>query len=107
MHHLYSLFGFMCNHGLTQTTSTGVLKSGVKAYYPQWLLNTMQLWDLHLLRNRLDSGSILIIRKDIAAWFNVVTLAYFVMSAGSQHRNGLVLSLGKYTSSEQDTPCCY
>ena len=32
----------------------------------------------------------------------MVTLAYFVMSAGSQHRNGLVLSLGKYTSSEQD-----
>lgn len=64
----------------------------------------MQLWDLHLLRNLLYSGSTLIIPKDIAAWFNVVTLAYFVMSAGSQHRKGLVLSLGKYTSSEHT---CY
>lgn len=35
------------------------------------------------------------------SWFNVVTLSYFVMAAGTPHVSGLVLNLGKYFPEER------
>lgn len=96
------MFGFMCNQAITSTTSTGLLKSGVKASYPQLLLHTMQLVGLDDLYNLLYSKGVKIIPTDIADWFDVVALSYFVMAAASPHVSGLVLNMGKFTFTERN-----
>lgn len=98
----------MCHHGVTETISTGVLKSGVIKQYAQLLLVTVQHYDLALLYSRVyipgtkNTMAAKFIPTDIASWFNVITLSYFVMAAGSWHASGLVLNLGNYTPAERD-----
>lgn len=62
----------------------------------------MQLYDLEYLYNMLYRKSVKFIRSDIATWFDIVALSYFVMAAGSFHVSGLILNLGKYTLVEQE-----
>lgn len=108
MKYMYCLFGFMCNRGVVETVSTGTLKSGLIKQYIQLLLVTIQHYDLGVLYSRIYKPgtdkylAYKFIPTDIASWFDVITLAYFVMAAGTWHASGLVLNLGSYTQVERD-----
>jgi hypothetical protein len=89
MKYMYCMFGFMCNRGVFETNSTGILQSGLVKNYVQLLLVTIQHYDLNkyyqyvYIPGAPGLPARKFISENIESWFSICTLSYFVMAAAS------------------------